>query len=73
MWNFGWFPHILYMKRILMSKVNENVVFFTTPTRHKYSENVYTEKSDILWYWSNAFYLFISILNIIYKDNYSSV
>lgn len=36
------------MKRILMSKVNENVVFFTTPTRHKYSENVYTEKSDIL-------------------------
>lgn len=73
MWNFGWFPRILYMKRILMSKVNENVVFFTTPTRHKYSENVYTEKSDILWYWSNAFYLFISILNIIYKDSYSSV
>lgn len=31
-----------------MSKVNENVVFFTTPTIHKYSENVYTEKSDIL-------------------------
>lgn len=61
------------MKRILMLKVNENVVFFIIFIRYKYFENVYIEKLDILWYWSNVFYLFISILNIIYKDSYFSV
>lgn len=73
MWNFGWFFYILYMKRILMLKVYENVVFFIIFIRYKYFENVYIEKLDILWYWSNVFYIFISILKIIYKDNYFSV